>query len=143
MPGIAWTRERLLEYAGFKHDHVRQAVTRTVEALDAVTPVKSFVKDGAEFHSGGEPDHALRLQAADRIFDLADVRKPRTESSDATRPVNVSILIGDRAAGQISASPQGYTLSFQPQQVVDITPGEHKVAGDDGEGQGQLPGIVA
>ena len=122
------TRERLLELAQFKPvEHLTRAVERTVEALDAVTPIKSITTpQGLTYSSGGEADHEVRLKAADRIFDLADVRKPRNDGADPTRPVNVNILIGDRSATSQVTGRSGYVLELRPQQVVDDTGFEHK-----------------
>ena len=126
MPGIAWTRERLLQAAEFRPvDDLKLAVKRTRQALSARKPKVSVTKGDMTWESGGEPDHALRLQAADRIFDLADVRKPRNDGADPTRPVNVNILIGDRSAQALPAR-SGYVLELRPPQVVDDTLPKHK-----------------
>ena len=75
------TREVLLEAAGFKPiQHVRKAITRTVEALDA--------------QRADEPDHRVRLEAADRVFDLAGVTTRDTDRpSDAFRPIAVTLVL--------------------------------------------------
>ena len=110
--GIAWTRERLLAEAGLiLPDHLGLAVNATVEALAA--------------ERKGQPDHLVRLAAADRIFDLADVRKPRNDGADPTRPVNVNILIGDRSAQALPAR-SGYVLELRPQAVVAGELADHK-----------------
>ena len=125
MPGIAWTRERLLQAAEFRPvDDLKLAVKRTRQALSARKPKVSVTKGDMTWESGGEPDHALRLQAADRIFDLADVRKPRNDGADPTRPVNVNILIGDRSAQALPAR-SGYVLELRPQPVVAAELSDH------------------
>jgi hypothetical protein len=103
---VILTRESLLALAGFKPARdLKRSLRRIREAHDAVTPK-------------GAPDHAIRLAAADRVLDLADVRKPRNDGADPSRPVNVNILIGDRPSAQVAAGRQGYVLQLAPQPVV-------------------------
>ena len=90
------TREVLLEQAGFKPiEHVRKAVTRTVEALDAVAPARRTVTsfpDGSvqeKLEHGGAPDHRIRLDAADRVAEWANVKKP---PDSPTLPTTIVIL---------------------------------------------------
>ena len=107
------TRESLLALAGFKpRRDLRRSLRVIREAHDAVT-------------YKGLPDHAIRLAAADRVLDLADVRKPRNDGADPTRPVNVNILIGDRSAQALPAR-QGYVLELRPQAVVAGELADHK-----------------
>ena len=81
LPGIVWTRELLLQRAGFEPvTDLRRALNRTRRALNATKE--------------GEPDHAIRLKAAEHVYDLADVRKRREgELGDATRPLAVTIIL--------------------------------------------------
>ena len=100
------TREALLSAAGFKPVRdLKRSLRRIRDAHNALT-------------YKGAPDHAIRLAAADRVLDLADVRKPRNDGADPTRPVNVNILIGDRSAQALPAR-SGYVLELRPQPVVD------------------------
>jgi len=71
----------LLARAGFEPvPDLSKALMRTREALDATR--------------GDERDHRVRLDAAERVFRLADVLEPRKdESSDPTRPVNVTVVL--------------------------------------------------
>ena len=101
---LVLTREALLQAAGFKaRRYLKRSLRVIADAHQAVTPK-------------GAPDHAIRLAAADRVLDLADVRKPRNDGADPSRPVNVNILIGDRGAAAALPSPrQGYVLQLAPQ----------------------------
>jgi hypothetical protein len=97
------TREALLSAAKLKPVKDLKRSLRVIrEAHTAVT-------------SKGAPDHAIRLAAADRILDLVDVRKPRNDGADPSRPVNVNILIGDRGAAAALPARQGYVLQLAPQ----------------------------
>ena len=101
LPGILWTRERLLEAAGFQPvEDLRHAIARDREALDAVLPSKRKTvveADGSVTvteEEGGAPDYDKRLRAAEHVYDLADVRKRREgELGDATRPLAVTIIL--------------------------------------------------
>ena len=95
LPGIVWTRELLLQRAGFEPvTDLRRALNRTRRALNATTPVKTFTRGELKWTEGGEPDHAIRLKAAEHVYDLADVRKRREgELGDATRPLAVTIIL--------------------------------------------------
>ena len=103
LPGITWTRERLLDAAGFEAvEDVRRAVTRDREALDAILPEKrihKLDKNGqpyVEWHEGGAPDYDTRLRASEHVYDLADVRKRRDDDrTDPNRPVAVNIILTD------------------------------------------------
>lgn len=119
MAGIAWTREVLLERAGLRlPEDLGKAITRTVEALDAETPVVTYRKGEMEYTSGGEPDHDIRLKAADRIFDLADVRKPRNDGADPNRPVNVNIVLAQADSARQLARAEGVVLTFPAAQEL-------------------------
>ena len=79
---MIWTRELVLEKAGFRLSDVGKAITRTRQALDADDPETE------------QPDHSIRLRAAEQIYDLAGVRKPKdSEALDAGRPVQVAIIL--------------------------------------------------
>ena len=83
LPGIVWTRELLLERAGFEPvNDLRRALKRTRGALKATD------KEGA-------PDHTIRLRAAEQVYDLAGVSNPKRSESgqDPTRPINVQIIL--------------------------------------------------
>jgi hypothetical protein len=111
---LVLTREALLAAAGFKaRRYLKRSLRVIADAHTAVTPK-------------GAPDHAIRLAAADRILDLVDVRKPRNDGADPSRPVNVNILIGDRAGAAALPARQGYVLSLATPQVVDLEPTDHK-----------------
>ena len=79
------TRELMLQAAGLVPADLAHAVKRTRQALNART-------------KEGEPDHRVRLEAADRIFDLHDVRKRRADEPSDGRPVNVAIILTDARA---------------------------------------------
>ena len=85
LPARIVTRESLLRAAGFEPERdVRAALTRTREALDATSGTGRRER----------ADHRVRLEAADRIYDLADVRRARDdESLGDQRPVNVAIVL--------------------------------------------------
>lgn len=100
------TREVLLEQAGFKLEHVRHAVTRTVEALDASK-------------GEGEPDHRIRLDAADRVFDLADVRKPKESAPSLT--ANLTI-VWDMTANELPPVSARMALSSIASSDSDAFP---------------------
>jgi hypothetical protein len=101
------TREALLSAAGFKPVRdLRRSIKRIREAHQAVTPK-------------GAPDHAIRLAAADRVLDLADVRKPRNDGADPSRPVNVNILIGDRAQS-LGPARSGYVLELKKHSTEPV-----------------------
>ena len=120
------TREALLSAAGFKPVRdLKRSIRAIREAHQAVT-------------SKDAPDHAIRLAAADRVLDLADVRKPRNDGADPTRPVNVNILIGDRSAQALPAR-QGYVLELRPQAVVAGELADHKTSRPDDGTQPDLP----
>lgn len=99
-PDIVWTREALLRTAGLAADDMTRAVKRTRQALSARTPVKTFTRGDLSWTEGGEPDHRVRLEAAALVFDLFDVRKRRADEPDASRPVNVQIILDARAPVQ-------------------------------------------
>jgi len=89
-----WTRERLLEAAGFEFvGDTRRAVER----------VRKVVQSRDE-------DTALR--ACEITFDLADVKpRLRTDTGDATRPVAVEIVLTHQPNPQPSL------------EIVDVSPG--------------------
>jgi len=107
-PRVIWTRELVLEYAGFKLDHVRKAFTRTVEALDAERDEK--------------PDHRIRLDAADRVFDLANIKPTEVPSSPTTivilwdtsakevPPVSVRMALSSGASSDSRAFPSSSVI---------------------------------
>ena len=103
LPGILWTRERLLEAAGFQPvEDLRRAIARDREALDAVLPSKrkTVVDAGGSVtvteEEGGAPDYDKRLRASEHVYDLADVRKRRDDDrTDPNRPVAVNIILTD------------------------------------------------
>lgn len=91
-----WTGDALLDralfLAGFKEEHLRHALVRTLEALDAETPTKTLrLKDGAELVTEGGPDHAIRLRAAENLFDWVGFKGKRERESGTGRPVAVTI----------------------------------------------------
>ena len=106
LPGIVWTRELLLQRAGFEPvTDLRRALNRTRRALNATTPVKTFTRGEVKWTEGGEPDHAIRLKAAEHVYDLADVRKRREgEVGDASRPIAVNIILTGRDGTQRAGS---------------------------------------
>lgn len=101
------TREVLLERAGFKPvEHVRRAIKRTVEALDAQ-------------RADGSPDHRIHLDAADRVFDLAGVTtRDADRHPDAFRPIAVTLVL---------ATPD-------PRAALPAGGVTLHLAGDDGDG---------
>ena len=115
LPGIVWTRELLLERAGFEPvKDLRHALVRDREALDAVLPEKRVHKldrlgrEYVELTEGGAPDYDKRLRAAEHVYDLADVRKRREgELGDATRPLAVTIILTG-ANGHAGAALQSH-----------------------------------
>ena len=123
------TRDALLSLAKFKPARdLRRSLRVIREAHDAT-------------NSKGQPDHMVRLAAADRVLDLADVRKPRNDGADPSRPVSVNIILGDtrQLAGQ---AQEGYVLRLSTPQLVEGEVIERKPASRDADGQAQLPGIV-
>lgn len=118
LPGITWTRERLLEAAGFDPvADVRAALARDREALDAILPEKrihKLDKNGqpyVEWHEGGAPDHDKRLRASEHVYDLADVRKRRDgELGDPSRPLNVTIVLTSNAHAGTPLQTHGVRL---------------------------------
>jgi hypothetical protein len=82
-----WTGEAVLDHAlevaGFTPDDLKQAMTRTREAMDAETPqVTRYDRDGRvrETIDGG-PDHAIRLRASENIFGWVGLRGSRQPSA--------------------------------------------------------------
>src|SRR5262245_39465669 len=92
--GIVWTRERLLEAAGFKF------VADTKAAVDRLREIVQT------------KDEQQALRACELTFDLADVRpRLRVETGDATRPVAVEIVLTHQPNPQPGL------------EIVDVTPG--------------------
>ena len=121
LPGIVWTRELLLQRAGFEPvTDLRRALNRTRRALNATTPVKTFTRGDMQWTEGGEPDHAIRLKAAEHVYDLADVRKRREgELGDPSRPLAVNIV-----------------FSHQPRSLPETNGVALHLSGDHGEPEG-------
>ncbi len=92
---MLWTRELLLKAAGFAPvEDLTHALRATRDALQAT--------------QGRKPDHRIRLEAADRIFDLADVRKRRESDADPSRPVSVTLVLSAPVNGHArTALPSG------------------------------------
>jgi hypothetical protein len=91
----------LLAVAGVRPVHLRRAVRRTVDALDAVAPAKRRIKQGTDgsleetIEDGGAPDWDARLRAAEQLYQLAGLRGQRRnpDAGDSSRPVNIAIVV--------------------------------------------------
>jgi len=114
LAGIVWTRERLLEAAGFRFvADTRAAVARVRAIVQAV-------------------DLQQALRACELTFELADVRpRARVVEGDATRPVAVEIYLthGSTAAQQHDleiAGPGGSAMPEPggPAGLIDAGPVE-------------------
>ena len=84
----------LLKAAGFEAvPMLKRAIKRTDEALDATTPVVRIIRVDVLEERGGEADHRVRLDAADRVFRLSDVLpRPDDDDRNSDRPVAVTII---------------------------------------------------
>jgi hypothetical protein len=84
----------VLDAIGLQTRHLRRALKRTDQALDAVT-------------GEGKADHATRLKAAEQLYGLVGLKahtKP-PDSSDPTRPVQVAIILSQPSNGHARALP--------------------------------------
>lgn len=82
---------------GFDRKHLRRALKRTTEALDAETPLVRVTKDGTTWEEGGEADHDVRLKAAKQIYGLVglDGQIRAGDTTDPGRPVSVTIVLAN------------------------------------------------
>lgn len=83
--------DRALELAGFSEKDLKAALGRTLDALDAETPTKRFTKGDMETVIEGGPDHAIRLRAAENIFDWVGFKGKREREGGTGKPVSVTI----------------------------------------------------
>ena len=82
----------LLEAAGFEAvQMVRRAIKRVGEAMDAT--------------QGRRPDHRVRLDAADRVFKLADVLPESRNGATFTGPVQIAWLSASPSASSFPTTP--------------------------------------
>lgn len=93
-------RDRLLALAGVTPEHLRHAMQRTVEALDAVAPAKRRVKTLANgdteetIDDGGAPDWDARLRAADQLCERVGLRaRPVLPDGDPGTPVTAIAIV--------------------------------------------------
>lgn len=97
-----WTGDALLDralfLAGFKQEHLRHALARDLEALDAVVPEKrTWERNKAgeleltKREEGGAPDHPVRLRAAENLFDWVGFKGKREREGGTGKPVQVTI----------------------------------------------------
>jgi hypothetical protein len=95
--------DRMLELAGFTGKELRNALARTVEALDAETPTKRILtKGGGEMVIEGGPDHYVRLKAAENLFDWVGFKGKREREGGTGKPVQVTI--------NLTAAPEPRTV---------------------------------
>ena len=94
--------DRALEVAGFKPLHLKRALKRTNDALDADEPTRIIrQKDGSTEEIEGGPDHDIRLRAADQIYGLAGFKARREVPADPERsPVINVLIVNSETAGQ-------------------------------------------
>lgn len=132
---LIYTRDALLSAAGFKPVRGLKRSLRVInDAHDAVTPQKTWTKGDASYTSGGEPDHAIRLRAAELMTGLLGVSKAPEAGPDSTRPVNVNIVLASPSPAAVSSGSDGFTLRIaRPPQVVELEPGQHQSPGDNAE----------
>lgn len=92
-----WTGDALLDralaLAGFTEAHLKAALRRTVEALDATTPTRITTRGEVETVIEGGPDHAIRLRAAENLFDWVGFKGKRERDADTGKPVQVNIVL--------------------------------------------------
>jgi hypothetical protein len=87
---VATFGREALERAGFTLDHLRKAVSRIDEALDAER-VEFFPVEGKGIEEKRTPDHRIRLEAAELVVELADV-KPKGKGPTGPTAFNVEIV---------------------------------------------------
>lgn len=89
-------RVLILEAAGFDAKHLRKALQRTDEAMDATD-------------KEGRADHEVRIRAADQIYGLVGLKTPPKvdPSADPNRPVTVHVHLHSNGSHAGSALPAG------------------------------------
>ena len=128
-----WTGDALLDHAlkeaGFDVEDLRRSLQRMREGLDAVLPEKhveqeSLTKVGGvvtlrRIERGGAPDHAVRLRAAEDLFEWIGFRgKRERDLSGPTRPVAVQVVV----LAQPPASTNGHApVGLQPPRRVEVS----------------------
>lgn len=85
--------DRMLALAGFTEAHLKAALSRTVEALDATTPTRITTRGDVETVIAGGPDHPVRLRAAENLFDWVGFKGKRERDADTGKPVAVTIVL--------------------------------------------------
>ena len=117
------TREALLSAAGLK----------------PVRDLKRSIKAIRQAHQAtrkDEPDHVVRLRAAELMTGLLGVKDAPPAGPDTSRPVNVNIVLAS-SPGQISSKPGlVLTLPLTPQPVVHSPVDNRQLALPDAVGQG-------
>jgi hypothetical protein len=102
--------DRMLALAGVRPTHLRRAVRRTVEALDAEKPTRTVCRPTGQVETiAGGPDHDIRLRASEQLYGLVGLRAQRrvADGSDLQRPVAVQIVLAPPADSRARLQPAG------------------------------------